>query len=75
MQTRTINNIKFYRVRDPHGSKFLYYADGGPGGNLLAWNSAEDEQGTMNGLVDWDREPFVDNAPIPPKQEFNHGWR
>lgn len=78
MQRRIINDIPFTRVRNVIGRGYTYYADGGPGGNVQAWNSGEIDQGTMDGLVAWDREPYKDSEPTPPAKNFNMknmGWR
>lgn len=75
-ETRIINGIPYHRIRNPQGAGFLYHADGGPGGMVLAWDSGMIPQGTMNYLVHWDAEPYKDGEPLPPKMQFNMpGWR
>ncbi len=74
-QTREINGIAFTRIRNPQGRGFVYFADGGPGGQVQAYDSGMIDQGTMNALTHWDSEPYKDDEPKTPKQQFNMGWR
>lgn len=75
-QTKEINGIKFTRLRNPLGHGFQYFADGGPGGMVQAWDSGMIDQGTMNALTQWDTEPYKDGEPRTPRQQFNNmGWR
>lgn len=77
-EPKTINGIEFTRIRNPVGKGFLYFAEAGPGGKILAWNSGDIDQGTMNALIQWDTTEYKDSKPNPPKKEFNmknNGWR
>lgn len=66
------------RVTNPIGAGHSYYADAGPEGQVLIWNSADLPVNELAALGAWELEPPSDGAPTldhtRPKPDPT-GWR